>query len=172
MFREGDIAGLVRSRVLRPETMVWRKGLDDWVSGSEIHPEWFRFESGDKGAAAAMVAAVEGAQVKALARKLSESAGWLRALAALAVAGGILTSIFGGVLFIIAGAVLFQGVGDIQQATLLGQKSALDEGLRRIGLAARLGVIGAIVLAVVLAIFWAVAEISGWKWGWGIFGFG
>lgn len=163
-FREGDIAGLVRSRVLRPETMVWKKGMDDWISGSEIHPEWFRFESGDKGAAAAMVAAVETAQVKALGGKLSERAGWMRTLAALTVALGVPTSIFGGVILIVAGAKFFGAVGDIEQAALLGQKSALTEGLDRLGSAARLAVIGIATVVVVFLVLWGVFEIAGWSW--------
>lgn len=88
---EEQLAALAGSGVLRPTTLVWRKGMDEWTSAGELKPEWF---SGGDGAMALPDGGADRGLVAEMAQTLRPYAawvslsGWLHGLTAVLLVAG------------------------------------------------------------------------------------
>lgn len=78
---EDQLPVLAGSGVLRPTTLIWKKGMDAWISAGEVKPEWFVEAPGPAGGAGdtapLTIAAADGGLVAELARTLRTYAGWV-----------------------------------------------------------------------------------------------
>ena len=78
---EDQLPALAGSGVLRPTTLIWKKGMDAWISAGEVKPEWFLAGAVPAGgtveAAPLGIAASDGGLVAELARTLRTYAGWV-----------------------------------------------------------------------------------------------
>jgi len=90
---EEQLPALAGSGILRPTTLVWKKGMVEWISAGELKPEWFAAGPAipADGAPGAVARPVEDSGLVAeLARTLRgyagwvEVSGWLHALTAVA----------------------------------------------------------------------------------------
>ncbi len=95
---EDQLAALAGSGVLRPTTLVWRKGMEEWTSAGELKPEWF---SGGDGLPSTVAEGEDRGLVTELAQTLRPYAawvslsGWMHGLTAvLLVAGSIALGYF------------------------------------------------------------------------------
>lgn len=73
---EDQMLSLAGSGILRPTTLVWRKGMAEWASAGELKPELFQGPVVGSGEGASVVVEDSGL-VMELARTLRTYAGWV-----------------------------------------------------------------------------------------------
>lgn len=75
---EDQLAVLAGSGVVRPTTLLWRKGMDQWLSAGELKPEWFSGAVEPAATTALVPSALEDRGLIAeLAQTLRIYAGWV-----------------------------------------------------------------------------------------------
>ena len=75
---EDQLGALAGTGVLRPSTLVWRKGMEQWASAGELKPELFSGEPAMVPSAAGPAGSLESTgMVTDLARALRPYAGWV-----------------------------------------------------------------------------------------------
>jgi|GEM_PF-2799943 len=177
-FQESDVPSLVDGRVLRPETMVWKKGMGDWISVSELQPEWFTASDGG----GARSAEGEAVFVRDIAGTFADRRIWIALAGGLFVAIGTLLlllffisilqanakGVVAGILaFVPAVSIAVSGVYLIGASTAgaraaeTGQRSLLHSAQALVGLASRMFVLGVLAGAVVAGV-WAAVSLGVW----------
>ena len=71
-LRANDLPSMVASGMLRSQTMVWKEGMEDWVSCGEVMPELFEAGTGRPDSAGGLASLARGAA------PLATAAGWVR----------------------------------------------------------------------------------------------
>lgn len=128
-FTEPDVPVLVRGGALRPDSMVWRDGMKEWLSASEVAPEWFRAPKDTSGGRELDPTIGDELDFsRAVAAALLGSGGWFVAAMAGFVAAAIIVPI-PGVLFLVAAVKLWKARNRLARAEALGLKSSVLEGM-------------------------------------------
>ncbi len=145
---EDQIAALAGSGVLRPTTLMWRKGMQEWTSAGELKPEWF--SGGGENLSPVEVTEDRGLVVE-MAQALRPYAGWV------SLSGWLhgLTAVL-----LVAGATALSYFAWRRPERLLEWSPQLPQGLRPL-LAWPWWTVGAAVVLALLLFFLGAQLIGG-----------